>query len=191
MSKARTSAVRAARPFFRRFGSGADHLWFSGMGVKMSRCQNYLGSARSILGPRSGCNFPERDLLGICWWEGNFARGFAVREIGTLPTRRNRIWLLAVSTVCFAAVANVQNPDDVRLLIDETNAPVSHAQPQLAPLACQHLYVARARLGKPFDGLLHLVPVAVWQPFQIPGRLRAKQDSLHAPLRRRSANGMS
>src|ERR1017187_2437312 len=105
--------------------------------------------------------------------------------------RRNRIWLLAVSTVCFAAVANVQNPDDVRLLIDETNAPVSHAQPQLAPLACQHLYVARARLGKPFDGLLHLVPVAVWQPFQIPGRVRAKQDSLHAPLRRSCSNGMS
>jgi hypothetical protein len=64
--------------------------------------------------------------------------------------------------VCFAAVANVQNPDDVRLLIDETNSPISHAQPELAPLARQHLYVARAGLGKPFDGLLYLVPVAVW-----------------------------
>jgi hypothetical protein len=69
---------------------------------------------------------------------------------------------VAGSTVRFAAVANVQNPDDVRLLIDETNSPVSHAQPQLAPLTCQHLYVARAGLGKPVDGPLHLVPVAVW-----------------------------
>src|SRR5450759_3301933 len=98
---------------------------------------------------------------------------------------------LAVSTVCFAAVANVQNPDDVRLLINETNSPVSHAQPELAPLACQHLYVARAALDKPFDGLLHLVPITVWQPFQIPGRLRAKQDSFHARVRRSCSNGMS
>src|ERR1035437_2251497 len=98
---------------------------------------------------------------------------------------------LAVSTVCFAAVANVQNADGVRLLIDETNSPVSHAQTELAPLACQHLCVARAGFGKPFDGLLHLVPVAVWQPLQIPGRLRAKQDSLHARMRRSCSNGMS
>src|ERR1035438_7853214 len=95
------------------------------------------------------------------------------------------------STVCFAAVANVQNPNDVRLLIHETNSPVSDAQPELAPLACQHLYVASAGLGKPFDGLLHLVPAAVWQPFQIPGRLGAKQDSLHARIRRSCSNGMS
>src|ERR1035438_6220014 len=46
--------------------------------------------------------------------------------------------------------------------VHETNSPVSHAQPQLSPLACQHLYVARTGLGKPFDGLFHPVPVAVW-----------------------------
>ena len=64
--------------------------------------------------------------------------------------------------VRFSAVPNMQNPDDVRLFIHETNSPVSHTQPQLPPLACQHLYVARAGLGKPFDGLFHPVPVAVW-----------------------------
>ena len=35
----------------------------------------------------------------------------------------------AVSTVGFAPIANVQNPDDVRLLIVEANSPVTHAQP--------------------------------------------------------------
>jgi len=49
----------------------------------------------------------------------------------------------------------------VRLFIDEANSPVSRAQPKLARLAFQHLYVAKAGAGKPFNGFFHLVPVAV------------------------------
>ena len=68
---------------------------------------------------------------------------------------------------------------------------MARSSPELAPLACQHLYIAGAGLGKPFDGILHLVPITVRQPFQIPGRLRAKQDSFQARMRRSCSNGMS
>jgi hypothetical protein len=47
------------------------------------------------------------------------------------------------------------------LRVDEPNPPASHAQPDLAPLARQHFDVAKTGLGKPFDGLLDQVPVAV------------------------------
>jgi hypothetical protein len=58
-------------------------------------------------------------------------------------------------------MANMQNPDNVGLLVDEANSPVSHPQPELAPLAGQHLYIAKPGLGKPFNGLLHLATIMV------------------------------
>ena len=68
----------------------------------------------------------------------------------------------AVSTVGFEPVSNVQNPDDVRLLIDEPNSPVTHAQPELTPFTSEHLHVTMPGLGEPFDGILNLIPTGVW-----------------------------
>src|SRR5260370_36326309 len=97
-------------------------------------------------------------------------------------------WLCEVAqrpdlSVRFPAIADPDHANDIGVFKDESDSPVSGAEPVVPLSARKELYVAGAGRGKACNGVLHQVSIADLQRFQFADRLRTKEDALHLRLR--------
>ena len=82
-------------------------------------------------------------------------------------------------TVCLAAIMDMQDADRIRMLVEETDAPVADAQTHMAFGPCQHLQVAVAGVSEAFDRSFYQFAVAPLQRIEVFRRSWAEENALH------------